>query len=206
MKQITIRVDKYGKISNIQDLYLKFANENLTTEVTVDFEGVKELYNDYVKYAYIFVGKTKRGTFYTSTGNTLTFLLTQEDLQTGYITIQPAAKLPNANPELIKHVQWEHIKFDVKKSFDPITQDTTVTLSLAQILQNEIDQLELSKADKTYVDSQDLALSNRIGSNDNDILNLQNGQWVNSNIIQELLQRVEALENRTLEDFNHGGV
>jgi len=127
LKQITIRVDKYGKISNIQDLYLKFANENLTTEVTVDFEGVKELYNDYVKYAYIFVGKTKRGTFYTSTGNTLTFLLTQEDLQTGYITIQPAAKLPNVNPELIKHVQWEHVKFDVKKSFDPIIQDTTVT-------------------------------------------------------------------------------
>jgi len=149
MKQIVLKVDKYGRVTNVQDLYLKFENENLTLEVTVDFEGVKDWYSDYVKYAYIFVGKTKRSTYYTGLGNKLTFLLTKEDLKKGFLTIQPSAKLPNEDTELIKEVSWNHVKFEVHTSFNTLSQDTTVTVSLAEILQNEIDLLKLQVLELT---------------------------------------------------------
>ena len=196
MKQITIKCFSNGTTTTDIE-YLYFDGENDTTQVTIEYPQEVASWH---KRADILVGFDKTVDFKVGTGEKLSFLLGAEHLKKGYLTIQPVA---TNGTDILK---WEHVKYSVRTSLDVLESDVSVTPSIAEILQNEIDQLELSKADKTYVDSQDLALSNRIDSNDNDILNLQNGQWVNSNIIQELLQRVEALENRTLEDFNHGGV
>ena len=195
MKRIMIKCFSNGTTTTNAD-FLYFDRENDTTLVTIEYPQEVASWH---KRADILVGFDKTVDLKVGTDETLSFLLGAEHLKKGYLTIQPVA---TNGTDVLK---WEHVKYSVRTSLNVLESDVTVTPSIAQILQGEIDGLQDTKADKTHVDSQDLALSNRIDSNDNDILNLQNGQWVNSNIIQELLQRVETLENRTLEDFTHGG-
>ena len=151
MKQITIKCFSNGTTTTDIE-YLYFDRENDTTQVTIEYPQEVASWH---KRADILVGFDKTVDFKVGTGEKLSFLLGAEHLKKGYLTIQPVA---TNGTDILK---WEHVKYSVRTSLNVLESDVTVTPSVAQTLQNEINLL---------------------------------------------LQRVVALENRTLADFNHGGV
>jgi hypothetical protein len=177
MKQILIQCRLDGTISwNIQNL--NFQSENLATSIKVDYPTE---YASYTKRIDIFVGKNKTTDFkLLGTSNPVSFNLEEGHLKSGYISIQPIAISGDTK------VKFGILKLDVHKSLDVIESDTTVTVSVAQTLQDEIDDLELTKAEITYVDSQDTLLQNQITNNTDDINTLESNRMFldgsNSNV------------------------
>lgn len=232
MKQITIKCFSNGTTATNAD-FLYFDGENDTTQVTIEYP---QEYTSWHKRADILVGFDKTVDLKVGTDETLSFLLGAEHLKKGYLTIQPVS---TNGTDVLK---WEHVKYSVRTSLNVLESDVSVTPSLAGILQNEIDLINISlaelqddvdnlsaidiqygigtvedalqgiaqnlvdlednKADKTYVDSQDLALSNRIDLNDTDISNLQNnkvdkvlGKGLSSNDFTDVLKsKLDGIE------------
>ena len=149
MKQITIKCFSNGTTTTTAD-FLYFDRENDSTQVIIEYPQEYALWH---KRADILVGFDKTVDFKVGTGEKLSFLLGAEHLKKGYLTIQPVA---TNGTDILK---WEHVKYSVRTSLNVLESDTSVTPSVASILQGEIDSLQ---------------------------------------------NKVQALENRTLEDFTHG--
>jgi hypothetical protein len=156
MKQIKIIAHLNGTTSTDTE-FLYFDRENNSTQVVIEYPSE---YADYHKRADILVGFDKTVDFKTGVGTSLTFLLGAEHLKKGYLTIQPVVALDSTV------VKFEHVKYSVRTSLNVIESDTSITPSVAEILQGEIDLLEDNKADKTYVDQQDTILLQEINSLD----------------------------------------
>jgi hypothetical protein len=149
MKQIRIIAHLNGTTSTDTE-FLYFDRENNSVEVIIEYPSE---YADYHKRADILVGFDKTVDFKTGVGTSLTFLLGAEHLKKGYLTIQPVVSKDGVV------AKFEHVKYSVRTALNVLESDVSVTPSIAEILQNEIDALD---------------------------------------------EKVQALENRTLEDFTHG--
>ncbi len=155
MKQIKITVYPDGSI-RYNPKVLTFDSENLTTEVTIDFSNVD--YADWIKQADIFVGNDKSVDYAFDETEDLVFELKEEHLKKGYLRIQPLVKELQED-STYKKEKWQIAEIKTRTSLNVLESDTSVTQSVAENLQGQID---------------------------------------------EMLQRIEDLENRTLEDFPHG--
>lgn len=138
MKQIMIKCFSNGKTTSDVD-FLYFDRENDTTLVTIEYPSEVALWH---KRADILVGFDKSTDFKTGTDETLSFLLGAEHLKKGYLTIQPMAYV---GTDMLK---FEHVKFSVRTSLNVLENDTSVTTSVAAVLQAEIETLQDTKVDK----------------------------------------------------------
>jgi hypothetical protein len=138
MKQITIKCFSNGTTTTNAD-FLYFDRENDTTQVTIEFPSEYALWH---KRADILVGFDKSTDFKIGTDESLSFLLGAEHLKKGYLTIQPIVYQDTSV------VKFEHCKYSVRTSLNVLENDTSVTTSVALVLQGEIEDLQDTKVDK----------------------------------------------------------
>jgi hypothetical protein len=107
--------------------------------VTIEFPSEYALWH---KRADILVGFDKSTDFKIGTDESLSFLLGAKHLKKGYLTIQPIVYQDTSV------VKFEHVKYSVRTSLNVLENDTSVTTSVALVLQGEIEDLQETKVDK----------------------------------------------------------
>jgi len=150
MKQIKITVFEDGR-STTDISTLTFDSENLTTEVTIDYSNVD--YADWVKQADIFVGQNKTVDYKFEASEDLVFFLGEEHLKAGYLRIQPIAKELQEDTTY-KKIKWQTVELKVRSSLNVLESDVSVTQSVAENLQGQIDEviLDITSLEETKVD------------------------------------------------------
>ena len=140
MKQIFLKVYPNGKTTTNASV-LNFDRENKSGEIVIDYSEVDFL--DWEKQLdLIFSDGTTA--FVTGSGNTLSVPLLESYLKKGSMTVQPVAKrLVGSEYEKAK---WQVVALSVRDSLNVLENDVTVTISIAEQMQAEIDEFKHAEA------------------------------------------------------------
>ena len=145
MKQILIKCFKDGT-STITPDSLFFDSENETTEVTIDYSATD--FATWDKQADIFIGNDKTTDFVTDTSGegSFSFNLTSAMLKKGYLRIQPIAK-ETQEDSTVHVVKWATTELKIRTSLNVSESTTSVSTTLGEQLQADIDAIELDIGD-----------------------------------------------------------
>lgn len=136
MKQIKITCYENGNVYlDTKDIH--FDRENLSVFLTVYFPPLDE----FTKRVEWFVDSTQKGFITGTTEDSMTFALTYQQLLNGRIFFQGLAVKGETT------IKYKPVSIDVRNSLNVLSNDESVTPSIAELLQSEIDDITTAISD-----------------------------------------------------------